>query len=120
MRTTRHSIRYVLSLVGIGLMLACSEARRYLRQTWNRSTIRMIGSLSTPGARKITGRLATPGGRRTLGDTVRPGLDWGMACPIITRFTKARSASCSASASEAAASIDAANTGANRQEGEPG
>jgi hypothetical protein len=41
----------------------------------------------------------------------------GSACPIATRFTRARSASSRVSASVVAGSIIAANTGANRQEG---
>ena len=132
MRTTRHPIRYVLSFVGMGLMLAGlfggPVLRRHLRQTWNHSSIRMIGGIRIPmgisilGDSKIIGGSVTAGGNRIVGDTGMIGRpeDQGTACPITTPFTKARSARCSARASGAAASIHAANTGANVQEGEPG
>jgi hypothetical protein len=86
----------------------------------------MIGGLRLPigirhlGDSKIIGDSATPGDSRTLGDTGMIGRPEGIACRIATRFTRARSASCSASASGAAASIHAANTGANVKEGESG
>jgi hypothetical protein len=77
--------------------------------------------ISILGDTKIIGVSVIPGGT-TLGDTGMTGRpeDQGTACPITTPFTKVRSAKCSARASGAAASIHAANTGANRHEGEVG
>jgi hypothetical protein len=77
----------------------------------------MIGGISIPmgisnlGASKIIGASVTPGGNRIVGDTGMTSRPEGIACLIATPFTKARSASCSASASEVAANINAENTG---------
>jgi hypothetical protein len=120
MRTT--TIRQLLPLVGMGLMLAglfggpaSAEglAPFAYQNDWG---IRILGDS------KIIGGSATAGGSRTVGDTGMIGRpeDQGMACPIAIPFRKARSARCSARASGAAAGINAANTGANRQGGEPG
>jgi hypothetical protein len=67
--------------------------------------------ISIPGDSKIIGVSVTPGGSRIAGDTGMTGRPEGITCPIAILFTKARSASCSASASAAIARIHAANTG---------
>ena len=126
MRTT--TIRQLLPLVGMGLMLAGLfggpasaeglEPFTYQNNWGYQNPYRY----RYPRGSKIIGASATLGGSRTVGDTGMIGHpeDQGMACPIATPFTKARSARCGARASGAAASIHAANTGANRQGGEPG
>jgi hypothetical protein len=114
MRTTRHPIRHILSLAGMGLMLAG------LFGGPASGGIRILMGIRLLGDSKIIGDSATPGGSGTLGDTSMIGRPEGIACRIATRFTRARSASCSARASGAAVNINAENTGANVKEGEPG
>jgi len=84
--------------------------------------IKIPMGISIPGDSKIIGGSVTAGGNKIVGD---PGMigrpeDQGTACPITTPFIKARRARCSARESGAAASIHAANTGANVKEGESG
>ena len=57
----RHPIRYVVSFVGMGLMLAGLLGTSMLRKDWNHSRIRMIGGISILGDSKIIGGSVTAG-----------------------------------------------------------
>ena len=117
MRTIRCLMRQLLPRVGVGLMLAglfggpasAAEVELFTYQNdW--SAQYPWGPQEYRGTREPW-RPQDPWGYR------RPGLDWGTACPIATPFIKGRSASYGVSASVAAASIIAVNTGANLSEG---
>ena len=81
-----------------------------------RGASKMIGVGVIPGDSRIIGIHVTAEGGRHRGDTgmTARSEDRGMACPIATPFTEARSASYDVNASGAAGSISVANTGANR------
>jgi hypothetical protein len=130
MRTICHAIAHVAPIVGIGLMLAGVFGGPALPAASAADvdlfTYQHHWGYQTPD------RDQTPWGPQDYWgqrDPWRPQAPWeyrligrpeGIACRIATRCTRERSASCSASASGAAASIHAANTGANVKEGEPG